>query len=251
MTDHPAAVDGSLAHLPLGKKPPRDDPRTLRLADYVDLSVLPAAPPIANWTAAVHKWPMYGNDIYGDCTLASAGHMIQAWTANALKPATPLTSSVEKAYWATGDGDTGRYEIDVLNYWRKTGIGVHKIRAYAAIDAANAGLVRQAIWLFGGVYTGIALPVTAQRQAVWDYVRSTGAGEPGSWGGHAVPYVAYDTAGFTCVTWGALKKLTNKFHSHYTDEVYAAVSSDWIERTGGHAPSGFDLATLLADVAAL
>ena len=32
-------------------------------------------------------------------------------------------------------------------------------------------------------------------------------GQPGSWGGHAVPVVAYDVRGITWVTWGALQPM--------------------------------------------
>ena len=68
---------------------------------------------------------------------------------------------------ATGDNDTGAVETDVLNYWRKTGVAGHKILAYAALEPGNTQHVRDAIDLFGGAYIGLALPISAQRQAVW------------------------------------------------------------------------------------
>ena len=53
--------------------------------------------------------------------------------------------------------------------------------------------IATAIWLFGGAYIGVELPVTAQKQDVWDVPANPGPNdEPGSWGGHAVYLVGYD-----------------------------------------------------------
>lgn len=250
---HPEfAAHDSFEHLRLGRSGIRHDPRTLQFARYIDESILPQIPPAASFAYDVPSWPMYGNDRLGDCTCAAVGHMIQAWTAAAGGEKTPAEADVLEAYIpGTGADDTGRMELDVLNYWRKTGVGGDKILAYAAIDPGNVEHVRAAIWLFGGVYTGIALPRTAQRQVVWDLVGDgkSGDSQPGSWGGHAVPYEEYDQEGFTVVTWGGTLKLTDAFHSGYTDEVYAVLSTDLLN--AGKTPQGFDLATLQADLAAI
>ncbi len=68
---------------------------------------------------------------------------------------------------------------------------------------------------------------------------------PGSWGGHAVPVIAYDASGLTCITWGALKRMTWAFWDAYCDEAYACLSRDW---AAARAPSGFDWAALDADL---
>ncbi|MGO8790269.1 MAG: hypothetical protein ACLQVL_23205 [Terriglobia bacterium] len=53
--------------------------------------------------------------------------------------------------------------------------------------------IATAIWLFGGAYIGVELPITAQNQDVWDVPANPGPNdEPGSWGGHAVYLVGYD-----------------------------------------------------------
>lgn len=244
--------DGSFAHLALGKRPPLDDPRTLRLAKYLDDDVLlPEIPETADFAAAVPSWPMYGNNSLGDCTIADAAHLIQAWTAAAGSPVTPDEAEVIVAYWATGSSDDGRFELDVLGYWRNSGIAGHRIGAYAAIDPQNLDHVRAAIWLFGGVYAGVALPNTAKTQAVWDVVGDgeTGDSQPGSWGGHAVPFLAYDADGLTTVTWGAAVRATYGFHLAYTDELYAIISPDFFAE--GRSPAGFDVEALQADLAAV
>ena len=245
----------------LGKRPPRHDPRTLQLENYIIPSKLPAPPAAENWGAAVPTdgWPMMKNDTVGDCTCAAAGHLIEDWTANATNGKDTVVLSdgdIVAAYSAitgydpaTGANDTGAVEIDVLNYWRKTGIGGHTILAYVAMEPGNHQHVMDAVYLFGGCYIGLALPISAQNQAVWSVPPGGrgGDGAPGSWGGHAVPVVAYDSRGLTCVTWGMLKRMTWQFWDTYCDEAYAVLSQDWLE-SAGKAPSGLDLPALQADL---
>jgi hypothetical protein len=136
--------------------------------------------------------------------------------------------------------------------------------------------VATAIWLFGGAYIGLELPITAQNQEVWDVPKNPGGNdEPGSWGGHAVYLVGYESGlgvrgqglgaetsapaspnppslipnpcTLTCITWGQVKKMTWAWFEKYCSEAYALVSKDWL-KSSGVAPSGFDLATLESDL---
>lgn len=333
---------------PLGKLPPRLDSRTLQLADYLLLphdassgqgTALPAkralapAPRSVDWTAKVPSWPMFSNDTIGDCTAAAAAHMIQCWTANAGDAVTPTDAQVVAAYSATGhylpgnpSTDQGAVELDVLNFWRQQGIAGHKIAAYVSFSPQNLEHTRQAMNIFGGIYVGLALPLSAQNQDVWDVpsflsrvaafirtrafypardaarnlstssslfrerglpatthlhrlahpliwpisgpqnpahsVRVTPAGFrtsslqppnsennfiPGSWGGHAVPILAYDSRTLTCITWGAKKRMTWGFFARYCDESYAPLSLDWLNAQG-KTPEGLDLDALQADL---
>ena len=249
---HPAMEDGSLAHLPLGRLPRRDDERTLRLAKYLDDAVvLPEIPATFDLTPKVETWPMYGNDRLGDCTIAAAGHLIQAWTAAAGALVTPEDALIEEAYIpGTGTEDTGRVELDVLNYWRSSGIAGDKIAAYVAVDPTNHDHLRAALYLFGGLYTGLGLPISAQKQAEWNLVGDgkTGDSAFGSWGGHAVPLVPFwDGEKLKIVTWGAIIEATLAFTDAYMDEVYAIISPDFLGAEG-KTPQGFDLAALQADL---
>jgi hypothetical protein len=248
MTDHTA--------MRLGKQAPRHDPRTLQLANYLLAEALPPPPTHVDWSAKVSTWPMMANDRLGDCTCAAAGHLIEEWTANTGTEITPTDAEIVTAYSAitgydpaTGANDNGAVELDVLNYWRKSGIAGHSILAYVALEPANMAHVEDAIDLFGGCYIGVALPLSAQRQTVWSVPPggSHGRGAPNSWGGHAVPVVAYDPRGLTVVTWGALKRMTWGFWNTYCDEAYAVLSPDWVN-VDQKAPVGFDLPTLLADL---
>ncbi len=242
-------------HMKLGRKAVHHDPKTLQLANYLDTS-LPPAPRTKSWAGKVPSWGMMRNDTLGDCTCAAVGHQVQLWTSNAGTLVTISDNEIVAAYSAiTGytpsdpNTDQGAVELDVLNYWRKTGIGGHKIGAFVAVEPGNEEHIRDSIALFGSCYLGISLPITAQTQAVWSVPAGGphGRGAPGSWGGHAVVAVGYDTRGVTVVTWGQLKTMTWKFFTTYVEEGYALISSDWIKNTG-IAPSGFNITALAADL---
>jgi hypothetical protein len=259
--DHPMlAHRGSFAELPLGRLPTKHDSRTLQLAKYLKAVALPKAPATFDVSKLVAVWPMYGNDRLGDCTCAAVGHMIEAWTAAARVLKTVTDAAVERMYWRTGQPphnagqpgsatDTGRYELDVLNYWRKTGVASDHLYAFAAVKPSDHSTVKTAAWLFGGLYIGIGLPLTAQTQSVWDVVGDgkTGRSAPWSWGGHAVNVVAYDDQGLLVVTWGGLMRMTWRFWDAYVEEPYALISKDWLNRSG-KTLAGFDLAALDADL---
>jgi len=238
----------------LGKLAPRVDVRTLSLSRYVDRAQLPAPPTTLDLTAHVGEWPMYGNDRIGDCTTAAAGHMIEAWTAQARGTAVEVS---ERAVLDAFDrvklvdpltGEEGAVELDVLRDWRTHGVGGHRIGAFARVSVHDQGLVRAAAWLFGGLYIGLQLPLSAREQDTWDWRGSlSGPDRPGSWGGHAVDVVRYHDGGVTVVTWGSLKEMTWAFWDRYCDEAYCLLSGDFL--VGDHAPNGFDLDALRADLA--
>ncbi len=251
----------------LGKLPPRRDPRTLKLADYI--KTLPPAPAQAGYIDKVQRWPIFLNDSLGDCVVAAAAHMIQQWTIYAGKPFTPSDTDVLRAYMAVSgynpndpSSDQGCVILDMLKYWRNTGLGGHKIAAFVSVDHANHEEIKKAIQLFGNCYIGLGLPVTAQNPEtgengfpVWSMPANgtVGDGAPYSWGGHSVMLPGYGidahgNTGSEIVTWGQLYDMTWGFAGLYLDEAWTCVSLDWI-RADGVSPSGFDLAQLLMDLA--
>jgi hypothetical protein len=197
---------------------------------------------------------MYGNDRIGDCTTAAAGHMIEAWTAESRGAAVEVSESAVLAAFDRVKivdpitGEEGAVELDVLRDWRKHGVDHHRIGAFARVSVHDHLLVRTAAWLFGGLYIGLALPLSAQREQTWDWNGSlTGDDRPGSWGGHAVDVVRYSAGSLTAVTWGRLQDLTWPFWDRYVDEAYCILSNDFL--SGKRAPNGFDLDALKADLA--
>ena len=143
--------------LKLGKAVARHDPRTLLLASYLT-PALPAPPASLDISTKVSSWGMMANDQLGDCTCAAAGHLIMEWTANAGKQTvTPTDQQIIAAYSAitgynpvTGANDNGANEVDVLNYWRQTGIAGDQIGGYVALEPANHTHVMDSVYMFEG-----------------------------------------------------------------------------------------------------
>jgi hypothetical protein len=262
MKSDPTRIDP--LKLKLGKHPAQHDPRTLLFATYAT-AALPAPPPSLDLTKNMKvPWGMMDNAQVGDCTCAAAGHLLMEWTSNSQsKIFTPSDNQIIAAYSAitgynpkTGANDNGAQELDVLNYWRQTGIAGHKIGAYMALEPANHNHIMDSVYILGGCYIGVQLPISAQAQTKnhqpWSVPPggATGDGKPGSWGGHAIPVVEYDVRGVTVVTWGALQVMTWSFWEAYCDEAYAILSTDYL--TGKKTtPEGFNLQQLQEDLADL
>jgi len=242
----------------LGRNKSFADPRNLQLQKYIKAD-LPAAPATADFSGPVKNWGMMLNDKIGDCTVAACGHQIQQWTANAGTQKTIPDATIQKVYSAVSgyrpgqpDTDQGADPLTVLKYWRKNGIGGDKIGAFAQIDYTNPDSVRQAVWLFGSAYLAIALPISAQKQTVWDVPAGgpVGNGKPGSWGGHAVEIAGFTDQGVVVVTWGQLKLMTWDFLKTYGEEGFAIISEDFL-KNGKTPNNGLDIAALKADLKAV
>lgn len=248
----------------IGRKPPRRDPRLLRLEKY--LPALPPLPPGRLWSnKGVTDWGMMLNDKCGDCTIAGRGHHELLRTNLAGHPQRPTDEQVLLDYIAvtglegaaynpvTGANDNGCVMEDVLDYYLKSG----QIGAYVSFDPHNLYHLRFVIDAFEGAYVGVALPIACQTQEVWDVadISLTGDSAPGSWGGHCVILCDYGPHSFRCVTWGGLKLMTRRWWWAYADpqiggEAYAVLSREMMNGTA-KTPSGFNLEALAADLKAL
>ncbi len=243
----------------LGRKPPvRTRPR-LRLSPHIDTQV-PPNPAMVDWLAAVRDWPMYLNDQLGDCTIAGVGHIIEALSTYGQGQTVEITDQQVLAAYeavsgydpATGQHDDGAVMQDVLNYWRKQGIGGHKILAFAEVDVSRRAEVDAAINVFGHVYLGFNFPAVAMRQfdqgLPWDVVPDDG----GLDGGHAVNAGRYSSpdGNVTVVTWGQIQQMTDAFWDRYVDEAWVAITPEWLD-AAGHSPAGLDLYGLGEDLAQL
>lgn len=254
----------AMDHLRLGKRRARYDRRTLQLANYT--AAMPNPPTSVNWARNITTWPMWLNDSIGDCTIAGCNRLRQIWTKNTLgTPAITSDADTLTAYEAVSGytpgnpaTDQGANMMDALNYWRNTGIGGDNLFAYAQAAPTLKRQVRQALWLFGGLYAGFALPRSAQTQTHpngrWSQSvsPSSRAGRPGGWGLHACTLSGYGPNWIGVIPWGSpdvgYMTMTWQFLFTYCDELYACLSSqDWAENS--LAPSGFNLSQLQADLA--
>jgi hypothetical protein len=262
-----------LPDLALGKLEKKEDPRTLRFADYLPggpkaakrIKTLPTPPSSLDYLSKIADYPLWYNDRLGDCGPEMVGHAEQTWTGNVGKLWTPGGPDVLKVYEDVGGyrpanpsdpqtnaTDNGVYLLDLMNYWRHTGIAGHRITAFAALDTKDRVQVKQAVHIFGSVLQGVMLPLTAADQLRakkrWTVVSSTGRGKAGSWGGHAITLGRYTTQTAYSVTWGMQWPMAWTFLIAYGDESYVALSDDWVDQVKKKAPNGFDVAALQADL---
>lgn len=235
----------------LGKQPAKHDLRTLCFENYY---TFPTPPKERLWSSKVKDYGMMRNDRIGDCAIAGPGHMIQTWTANNDNEVVIPDDEIVDVYSdisgydpKTGANDTGCVLLDVLKYWRNTGIAGHKIGAFMSVNPRNILMIKTAINLFGGVLNGIALPISAQGQDLWEITQSfNGDGQPGSWGGHCTFSPDYNDKENINITWGTHLPASWGFMQVYADEMYAILSEDFIKE--GVAPNGFNLAQLQEDL---
>lgn len=204
------------------------------------------------------RWYYADGVIVHNCTCAAIGHIIQAWTAENGSEVTLPDSAILKAYedvggYVTGkpETDQGAVEMDVLSYFRTTGVGGYKADAFVALQPQNREHVLQAGKLFGPPYIGVALPQTIRNQGYRWFVDPTAGGgaTPGSLGGHAVIVVKADATGVWFLSWGELYFASWDWWLVYTVESYAVLSKTWAP--AGASPAGFNWATLEADLAAV
>jgi hypothetical protein len=185
---------------------------------------------------------MLGNDRLGNCTSAGVFHAEDIATMATARRFNPTTANGIGWYYAstgqTPPSDNGGCEVDVLNYWQKNGLLGRQLVGHAIIDPQNVDHVKQGAFLFPGLYLGVALPLSAQTQDIWDVVPGPGS-DPGGWGGHCVVLVDYDDTYVTVITWGALKKATWAWFKKYCDECHAVLPGAWIEN--GNAPGGINV----------
>lgn len=248
-----------MKNVALGKLPSRHDPRTLRMAKYLTGPVSPA-PSSREWAPEWLRWRMYHNDKIGCCTIAAIGHIIQLWgAASGFNDIGPLDQDVLNAYgvisgWKADDpeSDRGANMLDALNYWRKTGVGSHKIYSYVKLDVGDRAQIMAAINLFGAIYIGAQLPKAIQGAPVWIAPGNQQMHKPewiaGSWGGHALASHGYTGSGVFLSSWSETIHASWQWLADYADEIYTVLGPEWSDDKHP-SPGGFTLEALRDDLA--
>lgn len=238
----------------LGKLPARPGAVKLKFSDYKTLPTYPVSEKPVNLV-----WQMLGNDNYGDCVWAGAGHETMSWNHEANKTIVFSDKSVLSDYSAvTGfnpndpNSDQGTDMQVAASYRLKTGVldstGTrHKVGAYVAVALSNIPQIKEAIYLLGAVGVGIQFPSYAMDQFNQGKPWSVKSGPID--GGHYVPAIGYDSHYLYVVTWGKIQKMSWGFYKKYADEVIAYLSYEFL--SGGKSLEGFNLAQLQSDLSSL
>jgi hypothetical protein len=217
-----------MANHRFGKHPPKRDYRTLRFKDYATTSLSPP-PASASSLPRVYEalgasdpgtvFPLDGNDVLGDCTIAALAHAITVNRAFVGKKRIMGRQSVVKLYsHLTGGPDTGLPELDVLNYWRQHPVSGDEILGYVSINPRDHDHVKQAISLFGSVYLGFQV----QQNCIQDFdAKKPWTPGPLTNDGHAVLAVGYDSGKVNVLTWGSAQQGTWAWWDECVDEAYA------------------------------
>jgi hypothetical protein len=224
-----------LAKMKLGRLRRPEGKAVVQLAAHQS-QPLPPAPPTWDGSPGC-TFPMFGNDVHEDCTIAALAHQLHMQAVREGRQEQFTDREVLDYYLAmTGGKDGGLVEVDVLERARQFGFpysGQHRLGAWAALAAKDHEHVKSAAVLFNGVYVGAELPLEAQQQAVWDVTGPlSGPAAAGSWGGHAMVVAGYDARGVTFVTWGGFKRATWTWWDAYVDEAYAWLDFDRAQVAG-------------------
>jgi len=187
----------------------------------------------------VEVYPLDGNDIVGDCTIAGMDHFFRAQAKlYNCKYSDPSTSALKSKYFhLTGGQDSGLNEEFVLNTFHKESFFGSKVEAFAPVSTTSLLQWHQSIAFYGGLYLGIRCPESARRAfqkeletktvVPWTY-----EGEETE-DGHCVVALGYGpNGGLHCATWGGIAVLTPSFLAHYLDEAWVILSSELVEAKG-------------------
>jgi hypothetical protein len=247
----------------LGKLPFVAKSTDLMFASYRTKVALPPHPKTFGHASSVPRsaWGMLGNDQLGDCAIAGPMHMSICWTVSAGLGVTFTVADAIRAYSSVSGyrpgipaTDRGCQMRDVLRYWQKTGFRdakgkLHTIGAYINIPTTDLSSMQEAMWLFGGVNSGLMVPQSMQTQFQNGKPLTVVKGSPIE-GGHCMPLLGRNASGYDACTWGSVVTATDAFVKKYYDEHWAVLSNDQLNGKGV-SPELFNMAQLQADLNAL
>lgn len=239
----------------LGKLAPHFPAGLKNFTDYTT-APLPAPPSWVNWEwkmpESPNSWPLNGNDRYGDCVVAAAGHQIQSWNFETkINDPVPTQIEVVNEYFSlTGGPDAGLVIGNTLRTWQTTGLWGTKIVGYAPVNFRNKTELEQAIAFYGGVFTGFQVPQNAftQFDNGQPWALTPGWQQQKIVGGHCVPMLAYNSGRMYGVTWGRVQAVNWDWFFAYADEAWVLLSEEFMQ--AGKA-NGLNVTQLQADLSSI
>lgn len=232
----------------------------LQARDVINLSTLPSRPAARDWgmvDGSPLAYQMFGNDVLGDCVLASLGNSQITQSANSGVEAAILDSEIVDAYSRFTGYVPGRQETDnganMLDVGLRCQAGElvagRKLVAFVAINPKDDDMVHAASEFFGGNWAGWDLPLAWQGADQWDVSQNgstSGKWAPRSWGGHATESHAYSPAMEELTTWATRMPYTPAARRRYMEECYCLLWAGlWNRLENGMCPPGLDLQKIM------
>ena len=231
----------------LGVKGEKYKAKTLKLDTYFTPDTLPVVPfseDIMPASPSLYDSDSLGNNEYGCCTIADAGHFMRRLGFHV------TAKMVVDQYLKLGDGaDEGLYAIDVMTEWRKNGLfGLPPIDAFMLIDLKNKVHRAVSVSLFGGYHWVGKIPTEVMDNVDKDFeIRD---GQDHSAGGHMMWCHSYSPLWDVVNTWGIRKPASEEFLSTYGWEAYVVLHPAMVS-INGRAECGLDLTELRAAIRAI
>lgn len=222
------------------------------VANLVDVGI-PTPPPTFDFSKGeAIKYPILGNNQYGDCYYADICHAAQTMTGQAGTETQFDEQKVIQRYKQLSGGDNGLSDDDVFPEWKGGIVGPNgpcKMAADMLVKDNDPAAIKLAMWLFCGANWTCSLgggwANNATPGAVWDrnnYGRAVG--------GHAMHLTGIDEQGrYHVRTWGISPPVlvTQDGIDASESEVWVAFSLDMF-RPDGICPANGLHYTQLAEI---
>ena len=248
-----------------GRRHPAPRPARAVRAGFVmagALDALGSAPAESNdyVAAAAGRFGSFDNENIGDCVEADTANSLILRTANAGAAVVPTLQDVISLYSAVGGYQPGNAATDngtevqtMCDHLVSIGFLGHKAQASGPVDHTNLDHVRWAQKLFGVCRLGWNLPGYAEDLFLNGRPWDVSASGDQSIAGHDTALVDFRGGLLYVVSWydsaakydRKLVPVTPAFALRYLEEAHAELFPEWIAAQG-QAPSGFDMAGLMA-----
>lgn len=230
-------------HLKLGLRDP--DPARVRRVKLLSPDVLPVDPLVSrvprDW-ALGRAWDgdVLGNDQLGNCGPAAVVNWLKMTAAACGRNDLVFTRQhaldayEAMGYDGTADTDGGVVLLDLMEYWKREGVGGVRIDCFFSVGFADLAHLATAVYL-APLVVGATLTRACQDTATWD---AAAAADERPWGGHAYLYHADSPGGGSGKSWGSPVFTTPEFRARRWNEAYLPVCREL-------NPSGADLDRLI------
>jgi len=217
------------------------------------------APKTFNFYDTVDDFPLGGNDVVGDCSLAAVLHTAQVQLAVVNQNFTPPSEAACIALFNRLRGSAEGLSVSqLMKIWKKDGLFGTKIDSWHSFDPRDHETLKKLVWIYGAVTVGCDLPLSVFMEAGffeggirWEtyYVKEYPwtDGEPAKkkvWvkqppspgASHAMTLVGFDNKGPIFVTWGTIARCTWDWWDNYVYCAYVAIPHRWAIVGHGRLP---------------